>query len=63
MKRNLWSMIFAFLVGVILFWPFGKDWLNLESALVFLAGLAGVALVVFVFGIWNIRKDSHHKEN
>ncbi len=63
MKRNSRSLIFAFLMGVILFWSFGKDWLNLESVLVFLAGLVGVALVVFVFGIWNIRKDSHHKEN
>ena len=63
MKRNSWSWIFAFLMGVVLFWSFGKDWLNLESALVFLAGLFGVALVVIVFGIWSLRKGSHHEEN
>jgi hypothetical protein len=48
------SYLSAFLMGVILFLAFGKDWLNLESILVFLAGLLGVALVVLVFGLWNI---------
>lgn len=58
-----WSMVWAFLLGVILFWSFGTDLLHLESALVFLAGLIGVAVAVLVFGIWNIRSNSHHKEN
>jgi SNF family Na+-dependent transporter len=58
-----WSMTCAFLLGVILFWSFGKDWFPLESTLVFLAGLLGVALAVLGFGIWNIRKDSRRKEN
>jgi len=40
------SYISAFLIGVILFVVFGKSWLNLESILVFLAGTAGVTLVV-----------------
>lgn len=53
----------AFLIGVVLFWSFGKYWLNLESVLVFLAGLIGVAVAVLVFGVWNIRRNSHHKEN
>jgi hypothetical protein len=48
----------AFLIGVILFWSIGKNWLNLESILVFLAGVAGVALVVLVIGLWNIFQNS-----
>ncbi|MBI5839807.1 MAG: hypothetical protein HZB19_06870 [Chloroflexi bacterium] len=52
----------AFLIGVILFWSFGRNWLNFESALVFLAGLIGAAVSVFVFGVWNITHNSHHKE-
>ncbi len=64
-KAN-WSAISyasAFLIGVILFWSFGKNWLDLESASVFLAGLIGVAVAVLVFGTLNIRHNSHHKEN
>ncbi len=60
-EKGNWSTIAyvsAFLIGVILFWSFGKDWLNLESMLVFLAGLLGVALVVLVFGLWNIFQNS-----
>jgi predicted membrane protein len=57
------SYICAFLLGVILFWSFGKNWLNLESMLVFLAGLIGVAVPVLIFGVWNILRNSHHKEN
>jgi hypothetical protein len=56
------SYICAFLLGVILFWSFGKSWLNLESMLVFLAGLIGVAVPVLIFGVWNILRNSHHKE-
>jgi hypothetical protein len=52
----------AFLLGVILFWSFGKNWLNLESMLVFLAGLIGVAVPVLTFGVWNILRNSRHKE-
>ena len=61
-KTNVHTVTYlsAFLIGVILFWSFGKGWLNLESALVFLAGLIGVALAVLVYGIWNIRHNSHH---
>lgn len=57
------SYISAFLIGVILFWSFGKNWLELESAAVFLAGLIGVALSVLAFGTWNIFHNSRHKEN
>ena len=57
------SYIASFLIGVILFWSFGKNWLDLESLPVFLAGLIGVALVVLVFGALNIFRNSHHKEN
>jgi biotin transporter BioY len=58
MKNNPRSLIFAFLMGVILLWSFGKDWLHLESALVFLAALIGVALPVILFGVWNIHRSS-----
>jgi hypothetical protein len=54
--------ICAFLIGVILFWSFGKNWLHLESMPVFLAGLMGVALVVLVFGTRNISRNSHDKK-
>lgn len=57
------SHVSAFLIGVILFWSIGKDWLNLESASVFLAGLIGVTVSVLVFGAWNIFHNSHHMEN
>ena len=55
------SWILAFLIGVILFWSIGKDWLDLESAAVFLAGLLGVALVVLLFGLWTSTRTSHSK--
>lgn len=57
------SSISAFLIGVILFWSFGQDWLNFESASVFLAGVIGVAVAVLAFGVWNIYNNSHHKED
>lgn len=55
--------VIAFLIGVILFWSFGKDWLDLGSASVMLAGLIGIALAVLAFGAWSIHANSHHKEN
>jgi len=57
------SLVCAFLVGVLLFLSFGKNWLALDSILVFLAGLMGVALIVLVFGVLNIRRNSHNDEN
>ena len=57
------TYISAFLIGVILFWSIGKDWLDLESELVFLAGLIGVAVAVIAFCAWNIYHNFHHKEN
>ena len=65
-ENGNWSTIasvLAFLIGVILFWSFGKDWLDLKSASIFLAGLIGVAVPVLAFGAWNIYYNSHHKEN
>jgi SNF family Na+-dependent transporter len=62
-EKGNWSTIayaLAFLIGVILFWSFGKDWLDLKSATVFLAGVIGVALAVLIYGIWNIRHNSRH---
>ena len=64
-NRNWTTLTYmsAFLIGVILFWSFGKDWLDLKSASVFLAGLIGVAIAVLAFGAWNIYYNSRHKEN
>ncbi|MCA9999256.1 MAG: hypothetical protein KDE56_26005 [Anaerolineales bacterium] len=57
------SYIAAFLIGVILFRSFGNDWLHLESPLMFLAGLIGIAVAVLAFGAWNLYYNSRHKEN
>ena len=57
------SLICAFLIGVVLLISFGQNWLALESLPVFLAGLLGVALIVLVFGILNILRNSRNKEN
>ncbi len=65
-KNRDWSTttyISAFLIGVLLFWSFGKNWLNFESAFVVLAGLIGVAVAVLVFGAWNIYHNLHHKKD
>jgi len=64
-KNRNWTTptyVSAFLIGGILFWSIGKHWLNLESASILLAGLIGVAVAVFTFGVWSIRHDSHHDE-
>ena len=55
------TYVAAFLIGVLLFWSVGKDWLNLESVAVFLAGLLGVALAVLLFVMWNITRHSRSK--
>ena len=64
-KTNLptLSYISAFLMGAILFWSFGKNWLNLGSLLVFIAGIIGVAVAVLIWGVWSIIRNSHQKEN
>lgn len=62
MKNSNWSTltaVTAFLIGAILLWSFGKEWLNFGSPLVFLAGLIGVAVPVLIFAAWNIYKHSH----
>lgn len=62
-KGSMVSSITAFLIGVILLWSFGKNWLNFESVMVFLAGLIGVAIPVLIFGAWKIyqRSDKDHQ--
>jgi len=57
------SLICAFLIGVVLLISFGQNWLALESVPVFLAGLLGVALVVLVFGMMHILRNSRNKDN
>ena len=57
------TYVSAFMIGVILFWSFGGDWLDLKSATLFLAGLIGVAVAVLAFGAGNIYSNSRHKEN
>lgn len=52
------AYISAFVIGVILLWSIGKAWLDFESALVFIAGVIGVAVSVIIFGIWNIIRHS-----
>jgi hypothetical protein len=57
------SSLAALFIGVILLWTFGKSWLNFHSALVFLAGLIGVAISVLMFGLWQIyqRSNKNHR--
>lgn len=62
-KWNQISYVSAFVIGVILFWSFAKDWLDIQSTLIFIAGLIGVAVAVLAFAAWNIYYSSHHKEN
>jgi uncharacterized membrane protein len=57
-KWSMVSSITAFLIGAILLWSFGKNWLNFESVMVFLAGLIGVAIPVFIFAAWKIYQRS-----
>ena len=63
-RSNLPSITYlaAFFLGVILFWSFGKNWLDLGSRPVFLAGLIGVAVSVLLFGAWNIIRNSKNKD-
>lgn len=64
-KANLPAIAYvcAFLIGVILFWSFGKNWLGIESTLVFIAGVIGVAVSVILFGAWNVIHHSDHKDH
>ncbi len=63
MRWPVISYFSAFLIGVILFWAFGKNWLELESALIFLAGLIGIAVAVLALVAWNIGHSSRHKDD
>lgn len=62
-KWNQISYVSAFVIGVILFWSFAKDWLDIQSTPIFIAGLIGVAVAVLAFAAWNIYCNSHHREN
>jgi prolipoprotein diacylglyceryltransferase len=64
-KTHWYSLtyVLAFLIGVTLFWSFGKEWLDLKSASTFLAGLIGIAVAVLALGAWNIYYNSRYKEN
>jgi hypothetical protein len=55
------TAVCALVIGVILLWSFGKQWLNFESVPVFLAGLIGVAVPVLIFGIWQTYQHSRRK--
>ena len=57
------AYVAAFLIGVILFWSIGKNWLDFEPKPVLLAGLIGVAVSVILFGAWKIIHHSRHKDN
>ena len=54
------SVLIAFLMGVILFVSFGKDWLDLDSLIVFLAGLAGIAFMAILVRAWELHRHSHN---
>ena len=58
-NQSIAPVMAAFFIGEILLWSFGKNRLNFESALVFLAGLLGVVVPVFILGLWKIR---HHSD-
>ncbi len=61
MKNKDWSAltaVVAFLIGVILLWSFGRDWLKFESPIVILVGLIGVALPVLIVTIWKLSHRS-----
>ena len=63
-QNSSWSTISAvctLVLGVILLWSFGKQWLNLESVPVFLAGLIGVAVPILIVGIWQTYQHSRRK--
>jgi hypothetical protein len=65
-QKLAWSKITylsAFVIGAILFWFFGKAWLDLSSVSIFLAGILGVGTAVLGFGAWTIIHNSHHKDN
>ena len=56
------TYISAFIIGVILFQVLGKNWLILESKLVFLAGIVGVAMAVSIFWTWNVYRKKKDKK-
>jgi hypothetical protein len=65
-NKSSWNPIrysSAFVVGVLLFWAFGRDLFDFKSAPIFIAGLIGVAVAVLVFAAWNIYYNSHYKGN
>ena len=62
-KWNQISYVLAFVIGVILFWSFAKDWLDIQYTPIFIAGLIGVAVAVLAFAAWNIYYNSHNKEH
>lgn len=53
-KPSIMPVLAAFFIGVILLWSIGKNWLDFDSVLVFLAGLLGVAIPVLIFGLWKV---------
>jgi hypothetical protein len=62
-NQTMLASVAAFLMGMILLWSFGKYWINFEFALIFLAGLLGVAIPVLIYGLWNLShpSDKNHK--
>lgn len=63
MKYVNWSTgtaVTTFLVGVILLLAFGKEWIDFNSPIIFLAALIGVAIPVLIFFVW---KSSHRSSD
>ena len=61
MKNGNWSTgtaVTTFLLGVILLLSFGKEWINFNSPIIFVAALIGVAIPVLIFAIWKLSHRS-----
>lgn len=56
------AYIAAFIIGVILFASLWKSIGGLASSAAVLAGMAGVAVAVLMFRIWNEFKNQDHKD-
>jgi hypothetical protein len=57
------AYIAAFIIGVIFFASLWKSIGGTASSSAVIAGMAGVAVTVFGFRIWNELKNREHKED
>lgn len=57
------SYISAFVIGVLLFATFRRPLFGFTSTSILIAGIAGVAVAVIVFWLWNEIKRSKDSDN